>query len=137
LRLYFPGTVCGMRHVAEAAANGAGGSIDYRLARERTITAFLSGEATRSEVCDAQSELMRNARECGRVSDVPCPICRENNVVEVTYIFGPRLPAAGRCMVTDADYERIRRRTGDFTAYEVEVCPTCRWNHLLRTNPVV
>ncbi len=126
-----------MSHVAQAAANSAGGSIDYRLARDRTITAYLSGEATRSEVCDAQSELMRNARQCGRPTDMDCPICRDTKVVEVTYIFGPRLPAAGRCMVTEADFERIRRRKGDFTAYDVEVCPECKWNHLLRTNPVV
>jgi len=126
-----------MSHVAQAAANGAGGSIDYRLARERAIVAYLAGEATRSEVCDAQSELMRNARECGRPTTDRCPICRDHDLVVVTYVFGPRLPAAGRCMVTDADYERIRQRKGDFTRYEVEVCPDCRWNHLLRTNPVV
>lgn len=125
-----------MRYVAQAAANSAGGSIDYRLARERVVMAYLSGEATRSEVCDAQSELMRNARECGRPTETACPICKDSDVVEVTYIFGPRLPAAGRCMVTDADYQRIRRRKGTFTAYEVEVCPHCKWNHLLRTNPV-
>lgn len=123
--------------LAQAAANSAGGSIDYRLARERVIQAYLSGEATRSEVCDAQDELMRNARECGASLDAPCPICHDVDVVQVTYIFGPRLPAAGRCMVTKADYERIRRRKGDFTAYDVEVCPACKWNHLLRTNPVV
>ena len=126
-----------MSHVAQAAANGAGGSINYRLARERAITAYLSGEATRSEVCDAQSELMRNARECGRPTKDTCPICHDAKLVHVTYIFGPRLPAAGRCMVTEADWDRIRRSKGDFTAYEVEVCPECRWNHLLKTNPVV
>lgn len=122
---------------AAAVTNGAGGSIDYRLARERTIMAYKSGEATRSEVCDAQSELMRNARECGTPSGVRCPICHEGDLVEVLYVFGPRLPAAGRCIVTDGDLERIRRRKGNFTAYDVEVCPRCKWNHLLRTNPVV
>jgi hypothetical protein len=122
--------------IAQAGANSAGGSIDYRLARERTIMAYKSGEATRSEVCDAQTELMRNAKECGKPTDVRCPICHEHNLVEVLYIFGPRLPAAGRCIVTDGDLERIRRRKGDFTAYDVEVCPNCKWNHLLRTNPV-
>ncbi|MGI9605073.1 MAG: DUF5318 family protein [Acidimicrobiales bacterium] len=122
--------------MAQAAANSAGGSVDYRLARERSIRAFRTGEALRSEVCDAQSELMRNARECGRQTDADCPICAEAQVVEVTYVFGPRLPAAGRCIVTTGDFERIRRRKGSFTAYDVEVCPACKWNHLLRTNPV-
>ncbi|MFT7473918.1 MAG: hypothetical protein ACI81L_000833 [Verrucomicrobiales bacterium] len=123
--------------IVQAGANSAGGSINYRLARERTIMAYKSGEATRSEVCDAQSELMRNARECGKTTDVRCPICHEEELVEVLYVFGPRLPAAGRCIVTDGDLERIRRRKGDFTAYDVEVCPNCKWNHLLRINPVV
>jgi len=123
--------------LVQAAANSAGGSIDYRLARERTIMAYKSGEATRSEVCDAQSELMRNARECGKPTSVTCPICHKAEVVEVLYVFGPRLPAAGRCIVTEGDLERIRRRKGTFTGYDVEVCPRCKWNHLLRTNPVV
>jgi len=126
-----------MSHVGQPAANSGGGSIDYRLARGRTIVAYLAGEATRAEVCDAQSELMRNARECGTRTTDRCPICHDQDLVTVTYIFGPRLPAAGRCIVTEADYDRIRRRKGDFTRYEVEVCPDCRWNHLLRTNPVV
>ncbi len=123
--------------LAQAAANSAGGSINYRLARERTIMAYKTGEATRSEVCDAQSELMRNARECGKPMATPCPICHEGELVEVLYVFGPRLPAAGRCIVTEGDLERIRRRKGTFTGYDVEVCPRCKWNHLLRTNPVV
>ena len=122
--------------VTQAAANSAGGSIDYRLARDRTIRSYKTGEATRSEVCDAQSELMRNARECGVEVDRDCPICGETELVEVVYVFGPRLPAAGRCIVTEGDMERIRRRSGDFTAYDVEVCRSCKWNHLLRTNPV-
>ena len=122
--------------LVQAGANSAGGSINYRLARGRTILAYKSGEATRSEVCDAQSELMRNARECGEPTGRPCPICADGEVVEVVYVFGPRLPAAGRCIVTDGDMARIRRRKGNFTAYDVEVCPRCKWNHLLRTHPV-
>ena len=123
--------------IPPVAANSAGGSINFALARERTIMAYKNGEATRSEVCDAQTELMRNARECGTATDVRCPICHQNDLVEVLYVFGPRLPAAGRCIVTEGDLERIRRRKGDFTAYDVEVCTRCKWNHLLRTNPVI
>ena len=123
--------------LASAASNSTLGTVDYRLARERVIRAWRAGEAPPAEVCDAQAELMRNARECGTLLDSDCPICSESKVVEVTYVFGPRLPAGGRCMVTEADVERIRRRKGQFVAYDVEVCPSCRWNHLLRTRPVV
>ena len=125
------------KQAPKAAANSAGGSIDYRLARERTIFAYKSGEATRSEVCDAQPELMRNAVNCGIPLGYRCPICHANSLVEVLYVFGPRLPAGGRCIVTNKDLERIRRWEGDFTAYDVEVCTDCKWNHLLRTNSVL
>lgn len=118
-----------------ATANGAGGWIDYRLARERAVRAYVTGEAMRSEVCDAQTELMRNAQACGTPMDQECPICHDSDVVQVTYVFGPRLPAGGRCLVTEADRQRIKRSEGEFIIYEVEVCPKCRWNHLLRTQP--
>lgn len=111
--------------------------IDFDMARQRTILAFKSGEATRSEVCDAQSELMRNAVNCGMPVAERCPICYANSLVEVLYVFGPRLPAGGRCIVTNKDMDRIRRWQGDFTGYDVEVCTDCGWNHLRRTNPVI
>lgn len=113
------------------------GVIDYRLVREATIFAYKTGEATRAEVCDAQSELMRNALHCGVPSRHRCPICEANALVEVLFVFGSRLPAGGRCIVTSNDLERIRRSKGRFTAYDVEVCTECGWNHLLRTNPVL
>ncbi len=125
------------RDAASAAPKRRTGALDYGLARERTIHAYKTGEATRSEVCDAQSELMRNALNCGVPSADRCPICKANSVVEVLYVFGPRLPAGGRCIVTNKDLERIRRWQGDFVAYDVEVCTDCKWNHLLRTNPVI
>lgn len=111
--------------------------IDFRSARERTILAYKTGAATRSEVCDAQPELMRNAVNCGVPSANRCPICGSNSMVEVLYVFGPRLPAGGRCIVTNKDMDRIRRWAGEFTAYDVEVCTECKWNHLVRINPVL
>lgn len=122
---------------SKATAKSDRVSIDYGLARARTILAYKSGEATRSEVCDAQSELMRNAVNCGVPSGARCPICDENSLVEVLYVFGPRLPAGGRCIVTNKDLDRIRKWQGGFTAYDVEVCTDCKWNHLLGTNPVI
>lgn len=117
--------------------SSAARSVDYSLVRKRTILAYKSGEATRAEVCDAQGELMRNAINCGIPIAERCPICSANSLVEVLYVFGPRLPAGGRCIVTNKDMDRIRRWAGDFTAYDVEVCTECRWNHLKRSNPVI
>ncbi len=112
---------------------GGSGEIDYRLARHSMLAEFRKGRIARHEVCDAHPELVRAARELGDETSIPCPVCEERNVVLVTYVFGPRLPAFGRCITTKKELREIARRSGEFTAYVVEVCPNCSWNHLART----
>ena len=53
-------------------------------------------------------------------------------LVEVTYVFGPRLPKHGRCITTRAEMQRLQRRASVSTGYVVEVCTVCGWNHLVR-----
>jgi hypothetical protein len=126
------------------AAAGAGtsspGEIDYRLARRARIDDYRRGRLARHDVCDAQPELLRNAELCSKRTSRRCPICDERRLVLVTYVFGPRLPASGRCITSQAELARLAaRRQGSYAAYEVEVCTGCRWNHLARTyllNPV-
>ena len=62
-----------------------------------------------------------------------CPVCEEVKVVLVSYVFGPRLPAFGRCITSRKELKAIAQRKGEFTCYVVEVCPACSWNHLART----
>lgn len=109
------------------------GEIDYRLARQSLISEFRKGRIDRQEVCDAQGELMRAARNVGEPSSRICPICEDANVVLVTYVFGPRMPASGRCITTKAELKALSTGVGDYAAYVVEVCPACKWNHLART----
>ena len=114
-------------------ARGVPGEIDYRLARRAVISQFRRGRLARHEVCDAHPELRRAARECSEATDERCPICREADLVLVSYVFGPRLPAHGRCITSRAELRRFARRSGEFACYVVEVCPACAWNHLARS----
>ena len=75
---------------------GLPGEIDYRLARQSVISEYRKGRLARHEVCDAHPELLRAARNVGEESSRLCPICEEGNVVLVSYVFGPRMPAHGR-----------------------------------------
>ena len=109
------------------------GEIDYRLARQTLISEFKRGRIDRQEVCDAQTELMRAARNVGEPSSRVCPICEDAHVVLVTYVFGPRMPASGRCVTTKAEMQTLARMGDELAAYVVEVCPACKWNHLART----
>lgn len=115
------------------ATPGMPGEIDYRLARRHLISEYRKGRLAQHEVCDAHPELVRAARELGEPSTRRCPICEEDNVVLVTYVFGPRLPSHGRCISSKKEMQAFAKRPGEFAAYVVEVCPSCSWNHLART----
>lgn len=117
-------------------ADSAQGTIDYRLARQAVIDQYRRGRLAQHEVCDAHPELVRAAQEVGEPTRVDCPICEQAKVVLVTYVFGPRLPPFGRCVTTRREFLKLDRRPEQSAAYVVEVCPSCRWNHLARVLPV-
>ena len=112
------------------------GQIDYRLVRKRTIDEFRRGRLSRADVCDAQPELLRAARNVGEERREACPICEEAGVVLVSFAFGSRLPAHGRCITTKKELARLSGRSDAVTCYVVEVCPECAWNQLVLTFPV-
>ena len=117
---------------AAAAGQPVAAAVDYRLARAATLRSLRSGQLGRHEVCDAQRELQRNAEFCGQPTDRSCPICDTEGLVEVTYVFGSRLPKHGRCITTQAEMQRLKQRVSVSTGYVVEVCIACGWNHLVR-----
>ena len=123
-------TKLGLQHVATS------GGIDYRLAREATLAAFRDGDLSREQLCDAQRELIRNAEFCGTPAGRDCPMCEQPTLVEITYVFGPRLPKHGRCVTSDREMDRIASRKSVSTGYVVEVCPACRWNHLTESRAI-
>ena len=49
------------------------------------------------------------ARSASRTSQ-ECPICEDDQVVLVTYVFGPRLPAFGRCITTKGELPGLAKR---------------------------
>lgn len=118
------------------AAGGVAADIDYRLLREATLRAWRRGEVSLDQVCDAQRELLRNAEFCGTATEEPCPVCETQKLVQVTYVFGPRLPSHGRCVTTVKEMARLEARKSPGTGYVVEVCTGCGWNHLIRSRQV-
>ena len=112
------------------------GVIDHRLARRALITEYRKGRLARHQVCDAHPELMRAARSIGQATQTDCPICEDHKLVLVTYAFGPRLPKHGRCISNIRDLQELNRRSEQYSAYVVEVCPSCTWHHLLRVLPI-
>jgi hypothetical protein len=112
-----------------------GGVIDHRLTRRAVINEYRKGRLRKDQICDAHPDLLRAARNFGGETRVLCPICMADNVVLVTYVFGPYLPRHGRCITTRSELENFRRQRHDYTAYVVEACQHCGWHHLLRSIP--
>ena len=112
------------------------GVIDHRLARRSLINEYRRGRLAQHQVCDAHPELMRAARSIGQPTETDCPICEAHKLVLVTYAFGPRLPKHGRCISNIRDLQELNRRSEQYSAYVVEVCPSCSWHHLLRVLPL-
>ena len=112
-----------------------GGRVEYRLARNAVVREFHKGRLSKLDVCDAHSELLRAARHLGVPSGELCPICGESDLVDVTFVFGSRLPSGGRCVTSQAELTRYWRRKDPVVCYVIEVCTECRWNHLARMYP--
>jgi len=137
-RLAYGGHVVG-RRTGEARQVGPSllparraADVDYRLARQTTLDGWRRGSLGREVLCDAQPMLRRNAVECGTPTGETCPVCEDYEVAHVIYVFGPRLPAFGRCISTPGELDRLDARKARLTGYIVEVCAACGWNHLLR-----
>lgn len=112
------------------------GIVDYRLARNSVLSEFHKGRLRKVDVCDAHPELVRAARNVGHVTGIECPVCEEDDVVHVMYVFGPRLPSHGRCISKAGELAKLDRRPTVLACYVVEVCPSCSWNHLARSFPL-
>jgi hypothetical protein len=106
--------------------------VDYRLARQQVISEYRKGRLSRLDICDAHPELRRAAVGASQPTQETCPICEDENVALVTYAFGPRLPAGGRCITSARDLAKLSRGKAQVACYVVEVCPGCAWNHLNR-----
>ncbi len=117
------------------ATSPVGGRVEYLLARNAVVREYRKGRLSRLDVCDAHPELLRAARNLGRRSGEDCPICEESDLVEVTFVFGSRLPPGGRCVATQAELGRYWRRKEPVVCYVIEVCTSCSWNHLSRMYP--
>lgn len=105
--------------------------VDYALARRATLHALRSGGTlTRTDVCDADTYLLRAAKYHGERTAILCPVCRKEPLTHLTYVFGDELGQYSGRIKARSELESMAREFGEFRVYVVEVCPSCAWNHL-------
>jgi len=123
--------------VARGTVRGAvrGAVIDFRMLRRAYLDRVLRGDVPRHDACDANIDLRRAAQHHGVARRTACPVCAQHELRNVTYLFGPRLPKSGKCVTSPRMLQEANARAEHFTAYTVEVCVACQWNHVLSASP--
>jgi hypothetical protein len=123
------------RSPSRAVSPDVTAQVEYRIVRNGLVREVERGRVLKDDVCDAHPELLRAARNVGRPTKEVCPICDDGRLVTVTFVFGAKLPPGGRCPGTVAELRALCRRPEPVLCYEVEVCPSCAWHHLMRKYP--
>jgi hypothetical protein len=110
------------------------GRIDYRMQRRAALREVREGLRSPADACDAHPDLVRAGLHIGTPGDAACPLCKRDEVREVTYVFDRKDPRnrGGRAVPRES-LARQHERYGDLTVYTVEVCLGCHWHHLLES----
>lgn len=107
--------------------------VNFGLQRRAALHRLFNGGALSSDLCDADTYLLRAAKHHGESTGTACPACRSDGFVTVTYVYGDQLgPYSGRIRQTD-ELQAMAYQFGEFKVYVVEVCQRCAWNFLTTT----
>lgn len=55
----------------------------------------------------------------------------------ILWVYGEDLGRRSGSARSEAEIEELIHEVGPFTVHKVEVCGTCRWNHLLSTSEAI
>ena len=107
--------------------------IDYALQRRSTLEALRrpGRRLARQEACDADPLLVRAAKHHGEPANRPCPVCDSKDMVVLSYVFGDQLGQYSGRIKRTPELEEMAHEFGEFRVVVVEVCPACRWNHMI------
>jgi hypothetical protein len=122
------------------------GFIDYRMAKRALVREVSRGAVRLADVCDAHPELLRAARNVGAATERACPICdladeradvprdETDTLRLVTYVYGDDLKRkSGHIVWNRTELDALAAHHHSFTAYVVECCLVCGWNHLVES----
>ena len=111
--------------------------VDHALARRALLRSLYGGglftTTSSYDVCDASVFLKRAAEAYGEHTARTCPICRKEQLWEVSWVYGDDIGDYSGSARSAAQLEALAAAFQDFAVHEVEVCQGCAWNHLLRS----
>lgn len=131
-----PGQPAGAQDVTGRDALRRRRVVDFALRRRGVLADLREGRLSLREVCDADVYLLRAAGFHGVVTDTICPVCRKENLTEVSWVFGDDLGAASGSARDTDEIEQLALAHDEFTVHVVEVCRSCSWNQLVESYDV-
>lgn len=105
--------------------------VDYALQRRAVLAKVSRGLSTVDDVCDASPYLVRAAKFHGVATETTCPVCRKEPLTHVFWVYGDELGARAGSARTPQELDVLAAEHHEFSVYQVEVCRTCSWNHLV------
>lgn len=108
--------------------------MDYALQRRAVLAKVYAGLTPTLDVCDANPYLLRAAKFHGRPSDVVCPVCRKEQLTLVSWVYGDELGQVAGSARSESELAVMATKYREFSVYDVEVCRSCSWNHLVRSH---
>ena len=107
------------------------GLVDYALQKRAVLAEVIAGRTGVGEVCDASPYLVRAAKFHGVPTEVLCPVCRKEPLTHVFWIYGDEIKHLAGSARRPEELEKLAGTVGEFAVYQVEVCRSCSWNHLV------
>lgn len=104
--------------------------IDYTLAKRALLRDAQVGLQSYNDLCDAHPELIRAARNVGEPTQTDCPVCSEDKLVLLAFVYGDGLKTDNGRLHALNEGLRKTAATPGACCYVVEVCRRCQWNHL-------
>lgn len=113
--------------------------VSHHFERAAHVRQVMDGTLPREEACDADFLLRAAAEHHGVEAGRKCPLCG-SQLRDTLWVYGEdlgRRAGSARSAKEIAEFAEELATAGKvFTVHRVEVCLTCRWNHLLETATV-
>lgn len=109
-----------------------GGEVNHEWERRTLLRSWKQGRVADEDIKDADGILVEAARFHGKPAPVPCPVCGSDQLRHVLWIHGESLGNKTGTARNVDEIARLVSERGPIRVHLVEVCPACRWNHLLK-----
>lgn len=111
--------------------------VSHQWQRRSLLRRFRAGQVPREALCDADFLLVTAARFHGVPAPAPCPVCGSEDARVVRWVHGEELGRRSGTARSEEEIAALVAERGEVSVHTVEVCPRCRWNHLLSSATAV